>query len=106
MCRPEVFLEGPFHLFLDRDLVLVQIGDGLRKRLGRRDGLWRPTPLLEHLSIVSPHIKCTFQGILTMLNTQFIIRIKQGLSGADSTGQVGRDAPAGARELVPMTNEE
>uniref|UniRef100_A0A3P9MLJ8 Guanylate cyclase soluble subunit alpha-1 n=1 Tax=Oryzias latipes TaxID=8090 RepID=A0A3P9MLJ8_ORYLA len=68
----------PFHLILDQDLVLVQIGHGLRKRLTRKDGLRRSPTFQEHFSIVSPQIKCTFQGILTMLNTQFIIRIKHG----------------------------
>ncbi|XP_024254150.1 guanylate cyclase soluble subunit alpha-1 isoform X2 [Oncorhynchus tshawytscha] len=79
----------PFHLFLDQDLGLMQIGDGLRKRLSRKDGPRRPTAFLEHFAIVTPQIRCTFQGILTMLNTQFIIRIKhQGGSMADDTGRL------------------
>ncbi|XP_061839979.1 guanylate cyclase soluble subunit alpha-1 [Nerophis lumbriciformis] len=78
----------PFHLILDQDLVLVQIGHGLRKRLTRKDGLRRPSIFQEHFSIVCPQIKCTFQCILTMLNTQFVIRIKHGVSGADSTGKL------------------
>ncbi|XP_055363039.1 guanylate cyclase soluble subunit alpha-1 isoform X2 [Betta splendens] len=73
----------PFHLILDPDLALVQIGHGLRKRLSRKDGLRRSATFQEHFSIVSPQIKCTFQGILTMLNTQFIIRIKHGASTTD-----------------------
>lgn len=78
----------PFHLILDQDLVLVQIGHGLRKRLTRKDGLRRTATFQEHFAIVSPQIKCTFQGILTMLNTQFIIRIKHGVSITDNTGKV------------------
>uniref|UniRef100_A0A3Q3IFR5 Guanylate cyclase soluble subunit alpha-1 n=1 Tax=Monopterus albus TaxID=43700 RepID=A0A3Q3IFR5_MONAL len=78
----------PFHLILDQDLVLVQIGHGLRKRLTRKDGLRRPGTFQEHFSIVSPQIKCTFQGILTMLNTQFIIRIKNEVSLMDLKGQM------------------
>ncbi|KAM9399240.1 guanylate cyclase soluble subunit alpha-1-like isoform 1-T1 [Salvelinus alpinus] len=79
----------PFHLFLDQDLGLLQIGDGLRKRLSRKDGLRRPAAFQEHFAIVTPQIRCTFQGILTMLNTQFIIRIKhQGGSMADDTGRL------------------
>ncbi|KAG7486612.1 guanylate cyclase soluble subunit alpha-3 [Solea senegalensis] len=77
----------PFHLILDQDLALVQIGHGLRKRLIRKDGLRRSSTFQEHFSIVSPQIKCTFQGILTMLNTQFIIRIKHGVSTTDNTGK-------------------
>ncbi|XP_075900720.1 guanylate cyclase soluble subunit alpha-1 [Nelusetta ayraudi] len=78
----------PFHLILDQDLILVQIGHGLRKRLIRKDGLRRPATFQEHFFIVSPQIKCTFQGILTMLNTQFIIRIKHGVSNTDNTGKL------------------
>ncbi|XP_056136577.1 guanylate cyclase soluble subunit alpha-1 [Lampris incognitus] len=78
----------PFHLFLDQDLVLVQIGHGLRKRLTKKDGVRRPITFQEHFSIISPQIKCTFQGILTMLNTQFVIRIKHGASTTDNTGKL------------------
>ncbi|XP_068444846.1 guanylate cyclase soluble subunit alpha-1 [Clinocottus analis] len=78
----------PFHLILDQDLVLVQIGHGLRKRLLRKDGLRRASTFQEQFSIVSPQIKCSFQGILTMLNTQFIIRIKHGVAIADKTGKL------------------
>ncbi|KAK7912908.1 hypothetical protein WMY93_013119 [Mugilogobius chulae] len=76
----------PFHLILDQNLVLMQIGQALRKRLTRKDGLKRSATFQEHFIIVSPQIKCTFQSILTMLNTQFIIRIKH--SSADSTGKL------------------
>ncbi|XP_077380155.1 guanylate cyclase soluble subunit alpha-1 [Festucalex cinctus] len=78
----------PFHLILDQDLVLVQIGHGLRKRLSRKDGIRRASTFQERFSIVCPQIKCTFQGILTMLNTQFVLRIKHGVSGADNTGKL------------------
>lgn len=78
----------PFHLILDQDLVLVQIGHALRKRLTRKDGPRRSATFQEHFSIVSPQIKCTFQGILTMLNTQFTIRIKHGASTTHTTGKV------------------
>uniref|UniRef100_A0A3B4FLQ6 Guanylate cyclase 1 soluble subunit alpha 1 n=1 Tax=Pundamilia nyererei TaxID=303518 RepID=A0A3B4FLQ6_9CICH len=78
----------PFHLILDQDLVLVQVGHGLRKRLIRKDGLRRFSTFQDHFSIVSPQIKCTFQGILTMLNAQFIIRIKHGVTTTDNTGKL------------------
>ncbi|KAL1023470.1 hypothetical protein UPYG_G00041220 [Umbra pygmaea] len=79
----------PFHIFLDQELGLLQIGDGLRKRLFRKDCLRRPAAFQEHFAIVTPQIRCTFQGILTMLNTQFIIRIKhQGSSVTDDTGML------------------
>lgn len=78
----------PFHLFLDQELVLLQIGDGLRKRLGRKDGpLRRPAAFEDHFAVVSPQIECTFRGILTMLNAQFVVRIKHGSSAKDETGK-------------------
>ena len=79
----------PFHFFLDQDLGLLQIGEGLRKRLNRKDSPRRPATFQEHFCIIAPQIKCTFQGILTMLNTQFMIRIKHGTSTKDKTGKVG-----------------
>ncbi|XP_026122021.1 guanylate cyclase soluble subunit alpha-1-like [Carassius auratus] len=73
----------PFHILLDQDMGLMQIGDGLRRRLGRS----RPV-FLEHFLIVSPEIRASFQDILTMLNTQFVLRVKQhGASSADSPGK-------------------
>uniref|UniRef100_A0A8C1MPJ2 Guanylate cyclase soluble subunit alpha-1 n=1 Tax=Cyprinus carpio TaxID=7962 RepID=A0A8C1MPJ2_CYPCA len=78
----------PFHILLDQEMSLIQIGDGLRRRLGRcRDGL-RRTVFNEHFAIVLPEIRASFQDILTMLNTQFVLRVKQhGASSADSPGK-------------------
>lgn len=67
----------PFHILLDQDMAVLQMGDGLRRRLGRgREGQRRPA-FEEHFVIVMPEIQADFQGILTMLNTQFILRVKQ-----------------------------
>jgi len=79
----------PFHVLLDQEMVLMQIGDGLRRRLGRyRDGQRRPV-FNDHFAIVSPEIRASFQDILTMLNTQFVLRVKHhGASPADSPGKV------------------
>lgn len=107
----------PFHLILDQDLVLVQIGHGLRKRLTRKDGLRRLATFQEHFSILSPQIRCSFQGILTMLNTQFTIRIRHGGSTADHAGKVREvtsDSPVrkhqydtdGGREMKNQNQKE
>lgn len=78
----------PFHILLDQEMCLMQIGDGLRRRLGRcRDGQ-RRSAFNEHFTIVLPEIRGSFQDILTMLNTQFVLRVKQpGASSADSLGK-------------------
>ncbi|XP_061101336.1 guanylate cyclase soluble subunit alpha-1 isoform X1 [Conger conger] len=77
----------PFHLLLDQDMSLLQIGDGLRRRLNRKDVQRRPL-FEEHFLILSPQIASTFQGILTMLNTQFILRIKQAVNSGDGTAKL------------------
>lgn len=78
----------PFHLFLNPDMTLLQIGEGLRKRLCRNHGvLRRPTVFQEYFSVVVPQIECTFQGILTMLNAQFIVRIKCGTGATNEMGK-------------------
>ncbi|MGH0158204.1 UNVERIFIED_CONTAM: hypothetical protein FKN15_043203 [Acipenser sinensis] len=77
----------PFHVLFDQEMTLLQIGDGLRRRLHRKDVQRRPT-FEEYFVIVSPGIQNTFQGILTMLNTQFILRIKQGNNNTDGTPQL------------------
>ncbi|XP_041119554.1 guanylate cyclase soluble subunit alpha-1-like isoform X1 [Polyodon spathula] len=77
----------PFHVLFDQEMTLLQIGDGLRRCLNRKDVQRRPT-FEEYFVIVSPGIRSTFQGILTMLNTHFILRIKQGNNNTDSTPQL------------------
>ncbi|KAJ8403565.1 hypothetical protein AAFF_G00348910 [Aldrovandia affinis] len=74
----------PFHILLDQDMGLLQIGDGLRRRLGRKDVQRRPV-FHEHFLIMAPVVRKTFQGILTMLNAQFVIRIKNGGTAVDCT---------------------
>lgn len=79
----------PFHILLDHDMTVLQMGDGLRRRLGRgREAQRRPT-FEEHFVIVLPEIQADFQRILTMLNTQFILRVMQHGAGiAASYGKV------------------
>ncbi|KAJ8399259.1 hypothetical protein AAFF_G00412970 [Aldrovandia affinis] len=75
----------PFHVLFDRDMGLLQIGDRLRRRLDRRDQVQGRPQFDDYFLIVSPQIRATFQGILTMLNAQFILRVKQFTSGDGST---------------------
>lgn len=84
-----LFSTFPFHILLDPDMALLQMGDGLRRRLGRgREGQRRPA-FEEHFVIVMPEIQADFQRILTMLNTQFLLRVKQqGSSAAAGYGKV------------------
>ncbi|XP_053086968.1 guanylate cyclase soluble subunit alpha-1 isoform X2 [Pangasianodon hypophthalmus] len=72
----------PFHILLDQDMAVLQMGDGLRRRLGRGREVQRRPAFEEHFLIVMPEIQADFQGILTMLNTQFILRVKQHSASA------------------------
>ncbi|TRY72842.1 hypothetical protein DNTS_001193 [Danionella cerebrum] len=90
----------PFHILLDQEMGLMQIGDGLRRRLGRyRDGQRRPV-FSDHFAIVLPEIRGSFQDIMTMLNTQFVLRFKHhGAGFADNPGK-GRVSEGGIDYLV------
>nr|XP_006009099.1 PREDICTED: guanylate cyclase soluble subunit alpha-3 [Latimeria chalumnae] len=77
----------PFHFMLDKDMTVLQIGDGLRRLLNRRDFQKRPS-FEEHFCIAKPKVSTTFSGILTMLNTQFIIQIKRGDNSTEQNPKV------------------
>ncbi|KAM8939783.1 guanylate cyclase soluble subunit alpha-1 isoform 1-T1 [Pelodytes ibericus] len=66
----------PFHFMFDKDMTMLQIGNGVKKLLNRRD-IPGKTNFEEHFELLSPKIRSTFSGILTMLNMQFTIRVKR-----------------------------
>ncbi|XP_078533099.1 guanylate cyclase soluble subunit alpha-1 [Lissotriton helveticus] len=66
----------PFHFMFDKDMVVVQIGNGIKRLLNKRDFPGK-TVFDEYFEIHSPKIGCTFSGIMTMLNMQFTIRVKR-----------------------------
>ncbi|XP_053885851.1 guanylate cyclase soluble subunit alpha-1 isoform X2 [Malaclemys terrapin pileata] len=66
----------PFHLMFDKDMAVLQVGNGIRRLLNRREFLANPN-FEEYFEILTPRINCTFSGIMTMLNMQFIVRVKR-----------------------------
>ncbi|KAM4810058.1 guanylate cyclase soluble subunit alpha-1 [Rhinophrynus dorsalis] len=66
----------PFHFMFDKDMTMLQIGNGVKRLLNRRD-IPRKSSFEEHFEIISPKISSTFSGIMTMLNMQFVIRVKR-----------------------------
>ncbi|XP_053316254.1 guanylate cyclase soluble subunit alpha-1 [Spea bombifrons] len=66
----------PFHFMFDKDMTMLQIGNGVKKLLNRKD-IPGKTSFEEHFEIISPKIRSTFSGIMTMLNMQFTIRVKR-----------------------------
>ncbi|XP_039395089.1 guanylate cyclase soluble subunit alpha-1 isoform X2 [Mauremys reevesii] len=65
----------PFHFMFDKDMAVLQVGNGIRRLLNRREFLANPN-FEEYFEILTPRINCTFSGIMTMLNMQFTVRVK------------------------------
>ncbi|XP_060234469.1 guanylate cyclase soluble subunit alpha-1 [Meriones unguiculatus] len=66
----------PFHFMLDRDLAILQLGNGIRRLVNKRDFQGKPN-FDEFFEILTPKINQTFGGIMTMLNMQFVIRVRR-----------------------------
>ncbi|KAM7168697.1 guanylate cyclase soluble subunit alpha-1 isoform 2-T2 [Macrochelys suwanniensis] len=58
------------------DMAVLQVGNGIRRLLNRREFLANPN-FEEYFEILTPRINCTFSGIMTMLNMQFTVRVKR-----------------------------
>lgn len=71
----------PFHFMFDRDLAVLQVGSGIRRLVNRRDVQGRAR-FEEYFEILSPKISQSFSGIMTMLNMQFVIRVRRWDGGA------------------------
>ncbi|XP_030047474.1 guanylate cyclase soluble subunit alpha-1 [Microcaecilia unicolor] len=77
----------PFHFMFDKDMGVLQIGNGVKRLLNRRDFPGRPH-FEEYFEILAPKIGCTFSGIMTMLNMQFIIRVKRWENTVEKSSRV------------------
>lgn len=66
----------PFHFMFDTDMNMLQVGDGVKRLLNRKE-IPGKSNFEEYFEILSPKIRSTFSGIMTMLNMQFIIRVKR-----------------------------
>nr|XP_028598826.1 guanylate cyclase soluble subunit alpha-1 [Podarcis muralis] len=76
----------PFHCMFDKDMAILQVGNGIRRLLSRREFQAKPN-FDEWFEILAPKINSTFSGIMTMLNMQFTIRVRRGDSALKrSTG--------------------
>lgn len=67
----------PFHCMFDKEMTILQVGNGIRRLLSRREFQAKPN-FDEWFEILAPKINCTFSGIMTMLNMQFTIRVRRG----------------------------
>ncbi|XP_035307876.1 guanylate cyclase soluble subunit alpha-1 isoform X3 [Cricetulus griseus] len=58
------------------DLAILQLGNGIRRLVNKRDFQGKPN-FEEFFEILTPKINQTFSGIMTMLNMQFVIRVRR-----------------------------
>ncbi|XP_058513537.1 guanylate cyclase soluble subunit alpha-1 [Ochotona princeps] len=66
----------PFHFMFDKEMVILQFGNGIRRLMNRRDFQGKPH-FDEYFEVLTPKINQTFSGIMTMLNMQFIVRVRR-----------------------------
>ncbi|XP_068122986.1 guanylate cyclase soluble subunit alpha-2 [Hyperolius riggenbachi] len=62
----------PFHLMFDPNMLIVQLGEGLRKLI--KCEVHKIMKFHDSFEIVSPKIICTFEQVLLRLSTPFVIR--------------------------------
>lgn len=66
----------PFHFMFDKDLTILQFGNGIRRLMNRKDFQGKPN-FDEYFEILTPKINQTFSGIMAMLNMQFVVRVRR-----------------------------
>lgn len=76
----------PFHLMFDPNMLLLQLGEGLRKQL--RCDTHKTLKFQDCFDIVSPKISATFERVLLRLSTPFVIRTKLEDSDSESKDKV------------------
>ncbi|KAJ7420420.1 hypothetical protein BTVI_21627 [Pitangus sulphuratus] len=72
----------PFHLMFDPNMLVLQLGEGLRKQL--RCDTHKTLKFQDCFDIVSPKISATFERVLLRLSTPFVIRTKLEDSDSES----------------------
>nr|XP_033806260.1 guanylate cyclase soluble subunit alpha-2 [Geotrypetes seraphini] len=76
----------PFHLMVDPNMTILQLGEGLRKQI--KCDIHKTLKFQDCFEIVSPKISCTFEEVLLRLSTPFVIRNKPDDSGFEDTDKV------------------
>jgi len=76
----------PFHLMFDPNMLVLQLGEGLRKQL--RCDTHKTLKFQDCFHIVSPKISATFERVLLRLSTPFVIRTKLEDSGSENKDKV------------------
>ncbi|KAK4818757.1 hypothetical protein QYF61_018929 [Mycteria americana] len=84
----------PFHIIFDRDLVVTQCGNAIYRVLPQLQP--GNCSLLSVFSLVRPHIDISFHGILSHINTVFVLRTKY----AQSLSCIRNSVASRTREVI------
>ncbi|CAM4352589.1 guanylate cyclase soluble subunit alpha-2 isoform X1 [Caretta caretta] len=76
----------PFHLMFDPNMLVLQLGEGLRKQL--KCDTHKTLKFQDCFEIVSPKVSATFERVLLRLSTPFVIRTKLEASGSENKDKV------------------
>ncbi|KAF7251093.1 Guanylate cyclase soluble subunit alpha-2 [Varanus komodoensis] len=76
----------PFHLMFDPSMLVLQLGEGLRKQL--RCDAHKLLKFQDCFEIVSPKIGATFERVLLRLSTPFVIRTRLEATGSENKDKV------------------
>uniref|UniRef100_A0ACB8FGM2 Guanylate cyclase soluble subunit alpha-2 n=1 Tax=Sphaerodactylus townsendi TaxID=933632 RepID=A0ACB8FGM2_9SAUR len=76
----------PFHLMFDPSMLVLQLGEGLRKQL--KCDTHKALKFQDCFEIVSPRIGATFERVLLRLSTPFVIRTKLEMSAFENKDKV------------------
>ncbi|XP_067841524.1 guanylate cyclase soluble subunit alpha-2 [Heptranchias perlo] len=76
----------PFHFMFDPSMLILQLGEGLRKQL--KSEAHKVLRFQDCFEIASPKICCTFQRVLSKLATPFVIRAKPDGTGLERHDKV------------------
>lgn len=79
----------PFHFMFDKDLTILQLGNGIRRLTNRRDFQGKLN-FEEYFEILTPKISQTFSGIMTTLNMQFVVRVRRWDTSVKRSSRVRR----------------
>ncbi|KAK9402456.1 guanylate cyclase soluble subunit alpha-2 [Crotalus adamanteus] len=76
----------PFHLMFDPSMLVLQLGEGLRKQL--KCEVHKTLKFQDCFEIVSPKIAAMFDRVLLRLSTPFVIRTKLEASSSENKDKV------------------
>ncbi|KAM8976503.1 guanylate cyclase soluble subunit alpha-2 [Pelodytes ibericus] len=90
----------PFHLMFDPTMLILQLGEGLRKLI--KCEVHKVMKFHDSFEIVSPKVSCTFEHVILRLSTPFVIRNKTDPTSFENKDKVME--VKGQMVFVPESN--